>query len=62
MLGAKVMALLDGRPHVTFEDVDRVASPRSRHRLVMSFAAEAAGVDPADVVERVLASARRLRA
>ena len=32
-----------------------------RHRLVMSFAAEAAGVAPAHIVERVLAAARRLR-
>ncbi len=62
LLGAKVMALLDGRPHVTFEDVDRVASAALSHRLVINFAAEAAGVDPADVVERVLASAHRLRA
>ena len=62
VLGAKVMALLDGRPHVTFEDVDRVALAALRHRLVMNFAAEAAGIDAAHVIEGVLASARRLRA
>jgi MoxR-like ATPase len=61
VLGAKVMALLDGRPHVTYADVDRVAVPALRHRLVMSFAAEAAGVAPAHIVERVLVAARRLR-
>jgi MoxR-like ATPase len=61
VLGAKVMALLDGRPHVTYDDVDKVAVPALRHRLVMSFAAEAAGVAPAHIVERVLAAARRLR-
>jgi MoxR-like ATPase len=62
VLGAKVMALLDGRPHVTFEDVDRVALAALRHRVVMIFAAEAAGIDAAHVIDGVLASARRLRA
>ena len=55
------MALLDGRPHVTYDDVDKVAIAALRHRLVMSFAAEAAGVAPAHVVERVLVAARRLK-
>src|SRR5438128_2654606 len=59
ILGAKVMALLAGRPHITFEDVERVALPALRHRLVMSYLAEAAGVDAAQGVEGVLASARR---
>ncbi|HYR97164.1 MAG TPA: MoxR family ATPase [Candidatus Binatus sp.] len=61
ILGAKVMALLQGRPHVTFEDVDRVALPALRHRLVMSFSADAAGVDAAEIVGRVLGAARRAR-
>ena len=62
MLGAKVQALLDGRPHVTCDDVDRVAEAALAHRLVLSFAAAAAGVDGRHVVERVLAAARPLRA
>jgi MoxR-like ATPase len=62
ILGAKVTALLAGRPHITFEDVERVALPALCHRLVMSYAAEAAGVGAAQVVEGVLASARRARA
>ena len=62
ILGAKVRALLAGRPHVTFEDVEGVALPALRHRLVMSYSAEAAGIDAAQVVEGVLASARRARA
>jgi len=61
VLGAKVRALLDGRPHVTYDDVDAVAVAALRHRLVMSFAAEAAGVSSASIVERVLRAARRLR-
>jgi MoxR-like ATPase len=57
ILGAKVHALLDGRPHVALEDVERVARAALRHRLVLSFAAETEGVDPGTVIERVLAAA-----
>jgi MoxR-like ATPase len=61
LLGAKVAALLDGRPHVTPADVDRVAHAALRHRLVLGFNAEAAGVGAARVVDDVLAAARAHR-
>jgi MoxR-like ATPase len=61
LLGAKVHALLDGRPHVALDDVARVARAALRHRLVLSFAAETEGIEPAVVVERVLTAATRLR-
>jgi len=61
LLGAKVQALRDGRPHVAFEDVDRVARAALRHRLVLGFAAETAGVDASALVDRVLAAAEPLR-
>jgi MoxR-like ATPase len=60
VLGAKVLALVDGRPHLVRADVDRVAVAALRHRLVLNFAAEAAAVDAAGVVEEVVAAARRL--
>ena len=62
LLGAKVTALLDGRPHVTVDDVDHVAQAALRHRVVLNFAAEAAGVDAGRVIDGVLAAARRGRA
>jgi MoxR-like ATPase len=61
-LGAKVLALLDDRPQATVEDVERVARPALRHRLVLNFAAEAAGVDAERVIDDVLGAARRTRA
>jgi len=61
VLGGKVRALLDGRPHVTFADVDAVARVALRHRLVLSFAAETASVDATELVDRVLAAGARLR-
>jgi MoxR-like ATPase len=62
LLGAKVRALLDGRAHVTVEDVDQIALAALRHRVVLNFAAEAAAVAPAQIIESVLAKARRMRA
>jgi MoxR-like ATPase len=61
VLGAKVLALLAGRPHATPQDVERVAAAALRHRLVLNFAAEAAGVDAHRVIDDVVAAARSMR-
>jgi MoxR-like ATPase len=61
MLGAKVLALLDGRANVRYDDVDRIAVPTLNHRLVLNFAAEAESIDPSDIVVRIVQSARKLR-
>jgi MoxR-like ATPase len=61
MLGAKVLALLDGRANVSYDDVDRIAIPTLNHRLVLNFAAEAENIDPRDIVARIIQSARKLR-
>jgi len=54
IIGAKARALLDGRTHVTVEDVQALAGPVLRHRLVLNFTAESDGVTADDVVERLL--------
>ena len=61
MLGAKVVALLDGRANVSYDDVDRVVVPALNHRLVLNFAAEAENIDPTSIIRRVVQSARKLR-
>jgi MoxR-like ATPase len=61
MLGAKVLALLNGRANVSYDDVDRIAVPTLNHRLVLNFAAEAESIDPSDIVVRIVQSARKLR-
>jgi MoxR-like ATPase len=43
VLGAKAQAALDGRPIADLEDVQSVALSVLRHRVVVNFAAEAAG-------------------
>ena len=54
ILGAKARALVQGRTHVTCEDVQALAKPVLRHRLVLSFTAESEGVTPDDLIERLL--------
>jgi MoxR-like ATPase len=51
---AKVRALLAGRYAVSFRDVDEVARPALRHRILRSFEAEADGVTTDDIVGRLL--------
>ncbi|MDB4914499.1 MAG: ATPase associated with various cellular 3 [Gemmatimonadetes bacterium] len=57
ILGAKAHAFLAGRVAVAPEDIQRVAHPVLRHRVLASFAAEAEGITPeqviADLLERV---------
>jgi MoxR-like ATPase len=53
LLGAKAHALLDGRVHVSTDDIRYVALPVLRHRLATSFRAESDGVTPDHIVERL---------
>ena len=53
---ARARALLDGRSFATPHDVKRVAPDVLRHRVVVSYEAEADGVRPESVVEAVLAA------
>ena len=55
ILGAKTRAILDGRPTPEVADIQRVALPVLRHRLVTSFTAEADGITAPMIVERLLA-------
>ena len=54
LLGAKARALLKGRFHATVEDVQALAKPVLRHRLVLNFAAESEGLTTDMVIQRVL--------
>jgi MoxR-like ATPase len=54
VLAAKVRSLLDGRYNVSFEDLRRVYLPSLRHRVLLNFEAQAEGIDPDDVLIKVL--------
>ena len=54
IVGAKARALLHGRTHVSTDDIQALAKPVLRHRLVVNFAAESEGIVPDDIVDRLL--------
>jgi MoxR-like ATPase len=54
VLGAKARALLKGRSHVTVEDIQTLAYPTLRHRILLNYRAEAEGVDTEGVIKRLL--------
>jgi len=54
ILGAKARAILDGRTHANPEDIDAIAAPVLRHRLILNFNAEADSVTPDDLIEQLI--------
>jgi MoxR-like ATPase len=54
VVGAKARALLSGRFAACLDDIKAVAKPVLRHRLVLNFQAEAEGVKPDALIERLL--------
>ena len=56
VLAAKARAVLHGRYHVSTDDIRAVAGPVLRHRIITNFNAEAEGLKPDDIVERLIKS------
>ncbi|MDR1483456.1 MAG: MoxR family ATPase [Planctomycetaceae bacterium] len=54
ILGSKARALLNGRTYVTCEDIQKLAKPVLRHRLVMSFLAESEGLTADSLIEKLI--------
>ncbi len=54
ILGGKARALSRGRANVAVEDIEALAVPVLRHRIVTNFAAEAEGLTPADIIHRLM--------
>jgi MoxR-like ATPase len=53
-LGAKARALLQGRSHVSAEDLRVLAAPVLRHRILVNYRAEAEGVNVETIIRRLL--------
>jgi MoxR-like ATPase len=53
ILAAKAVALLRGRATPLIDDVVHVSLPVLRHRIVLNFNADAEGVRPADLIQRL---------
>jgi MoxR-like ATPase len=56
VLAGKARALLQGRHHVSTDDIKTVALPVLRHRIVTNFNAEAEGIRSDEVIKRLLES------
>ncbi|MBS0262956.1 MAG: MoxR family ATPase [Planctomycetes bacterium] len=54
VLGAKVRALLAGRSFATVEDIQALAAPVLRHRILVGYRAEAEGITVENVISRLL--------
>jgi len=54
VLAAKARALLAGRFAVVPGDVQALAAPVLRHRIVVGFAAESEGVTPDGIIRRII--------
>ena len=55
-LAGKASAVLDGRFNVSIEDVQRLAAPILRHRILTNFHAESDGITTDDLVKRLIAT------
>lgn len=53
-LGGKARAIMHGRYHVSIEDIQEVARPVLRHRILTNFKAEADGITSLDIIDRLL--------
>ena len=54
VLGAKARAVIKGRFHVSIEDIQRAARPVLRHRILTNYSAQAEGIRPDDIIDRLL--------
>jgi len=54
ILAGKIIALLDGRYNVAFDDIRQAAIPALRHRLILNFEAQAEGITTDQVIGEVL--------
>ena len=54
ILAAKARAVLHGRYYVSCEDGRAVAPPVLRHRIITNFNAEAEGIKPDHIVQRLI--------
>ena len=54
ILAAKARAVLEGRIHVSCQDVRRAALPVLRHRIYTNFTADSEGVTPMALIDRLL--------
>ena len=58
ILGGKARALTQGRYHVSFEDIQALAHPVLRHRVLTNFHAQSQGMTSDMIIDQLLESVR----
>lgn len=61
LMAAKARALVNRRCHATTADLVAVALPVLRHRVILTFNAEAAGIDADSVLNRIISETKSLQ-
>ena len=56
VMAAKARAALRGRFYASIEDIQAVAKPVLRHRIIPNFAAQSAGMSADDIVDKLMAA------
>ena len=54
LLGAKALAILDSRLNISIEDIQKIAYPVLRHRIVPNFNAESEGINTDDIIKMLI--------
>ena len=54
VIAAKIRALLEGRYNVSYEDIQAVAKPALRHRIILNFEGEAEGILADTLIDGIL--------
>jgi MoxR-like ATPase len=54
ILGSKARALMHGRHHISVKDIQALAKPILRHRIIPNFYAEAEGISSDRIIEQLL--------
>jgi MoxR-like ATPase len=54
VLGGKARALINGRYHVSFDDIRALAHPVLRHRILTNFHAESEGITSDSIIDQLL--------
>ena len=54
VLASKANALIEGRNFVSKADIDKIAYPILRHRIILNFEAERKGMTPDDAIKQIL--------
>ena len=60
VLGAKARALLQGRTHVSGDDIRALAAPVLRHRILVNYRAEAEGTNVEGIIRRLLETVKEV--